>query len=160
MALSVREREGRMIASIAGQPDFELRADSRGDLYPDNNTALMTPQLQGGRVESFVWRQGGGAFEGRRAGTKREFTARNPDWQPWAGEYALLPGFDLRVFEDNGRLMLQGTGQPAVAVQVTGVDQIEAAAFGVRVRFRRNERGDVIGITFTQGGQTLQAPRR
>lgn len=160
MTMSVREREGRMIASIPGQPDFELRADSRGDLYPDNNTALMTPQLQGGRVESFVWRQGGGAFEGRRAGAKREFTARNPDWQPWAGVYALLPGFDLRVFEDNGRLMMQGTGQGAFPVQVTGNDQVENTAVGVRVQFRRNDKGVVIGLVLMQGGQTLQADKR
>lgn len=160
MTLRISERDGRVFARAAGQPEIELRADSRGDLYPTLISALMTPQLRGGRVETFVWRQGGGALEGRRLGTQRAYTAQNPAWQPWAGEYALLPGLDLRVFEEGGRLMLQGSGQGAFAVEVIGDDEVESKAVGVRVRFRRNAQGEVIGITFMQGGQTLQAPRK
>jgi hypothetical protein len=71
-AAPLRDQGDRIVASIPGQPDFELRADSRGDHYPYHFTALVTLQLAVDRVDGLVRRQSGGALEGHRAGPKRE----------------------------------------------------------------------------------------
>jgi serine-type D-Ala-D-Ala carboxypeptidase/endopeptidase len=83
MTLRLRAENGRLMAQADGQSAFELRADSAGDLYPAAGfSALLTPErprpaapgtadtgTPSTAVERFVWRQGGGAMEGRRQRT-------------------------------------------------------------------------------------------
>jgi serine-type D-Ala-D-Ala carboxypeptidase/endopeptidase len=89
-----------------------------------------------------------------------QYTASNPAWKDWAGVYALLPGFELRVFEDAGRLMVQGSGQPAAEAQVIDQDRIEVKAVGAVFVFERNARAEVTGLTLQQRGQSLPAKKR
>ncbi|RVU49550.1 serine hydrolase domain-containing protein [Rubrivivax rivuli] len=152
---------GRLMASVPGQDDFELRADDRGDLYPLVTTALATPQRDPqGQVLRLLWRQGGGVIDMPRVGVARTATAPNPAWAPWAGHYELMPGFVLRIFESDGRLMGQATGQGAFELTPTGTEQAEAPAFGVQITFVRDAAGQVSGLVFRQGGQTIQARKQ
>jgi CubicO group peptidase (beta-lactamase class C family) len=162
LRMQLREAEGgRLVASVPGQSEFELRADDRGDLYPLVATALATPQRDSqGQVLRLLWRQGGGVTEMPRVGVARAAVASNPAWAPWAGDYALMPGFVLRIFERDGKLMGQATGQGAFELTPTGGEQVEAPAFGVQIAFVRDAAGQVTGLVFRQGGQTLQAKKQ
>ena len=140
-------------ASGPGQPVMELRADDQGDLYPLGLNALLRPVMQGGRMARFAWHQGGGVMEGVRVGAEPPATATNPAWKAWAGVYRLAPMFALRVFEETGKLMVQGTGQPAIEAAVAGTDLLRIAAAGAEVSFQRNDKGEVTGLTLRQGGQ-------
>jgi len=153
------EADGRLMWQDPGQGVLELLYDSRGDFYPAAGSATLRPLDNERPVRRFVWRQGGGQLEGLRLGGPPELTASNPLWQDWAGEYRIAPRFSLRVFEREGRLMLQGTGQPAVAVEVTGPDRIEVKAVGALLEFQRNDKGEVAGATLRQGGQVLAGPK-
>jgi hypothetical protein len=84
----------------------------------------------------------------------------NPAWRDWAGEYPLATRFSLRVFEQDGRLMIQGTGQPAIEATVTGPDRIEVVRVGAVIDFERGADGKVVAAVLRQGGQTLRGPRR
>jgi hypothetical protein len=55
--------------------------------------------------------------------------------------------------------MVQGSGQPAVPVEVTGADQVEVKSLGVVIQFERNPVGEVASLVLRQGGQTLRGPR-
>jgi CubicO group peptidase (beta-lactamase class C family) len=155
-------RDGRLLLRTPGLGEVALLHDDRGDLYPASGfDALITPQRDGNRVSGLMLRVGGGMIESRRAGVAvTPPAARNPAWAAWAGEYALLPGFDLRVFERDGQLMVQGTGQPAIAAAVRGDDHVEIAAVGAVIRFQRDAEGRVTGLVLTQNGQTLPARRK
>jgi len=142
-------------ASGPGQGVMELRADDQGDLYPVGMSALLRPVMEAGRMTRFAWHQGGGVMEGVRVGAERAATATNPAWQAWAGVYHLAPQFALRVFEDAGKLMVQGTGQPAIEAVVAGPDLLRIAVVGAEVSFQRNGQGEVTGLTLRQGGQVL-----
>jgi serine-type D-Ala-D-Ala carboxypeptidase/endopeptidase len=151
----------QLLMQVNGQAEFELLRDSRGDLYPTSFSALLSPRLEAGRVAGFDWRQGGSVVEARRVGlAPLQYTASNPAWKDWAGVYALLPGFELRVFEDAGRLMVQGSGQPAAEAQVIDQDRIEVKAVGAVFVFERNARAEVTGLTLQQRGQSLPAKKR
>jgi hypothetical protein len=118
-------------------------------------SALLRPVMEGGRMTRFAWHQGGGMMEGVRVGSERPATASNPAWVAWAGVYRLAPQFALRVYEDAGKLMVQGTGQPAIEAAVAGPDLLRIAAVGAEVSFQRNDKGEVMGLTLRQGGQVL-----
>jgi CubicO group peptidase (beta-lactamase class C family) len=163
MRLKIWEAGGRLMAQANGQAAFELRHDSRGDFYPLGFSALLSPQppASGQPVERFSWRQGGGQMEGRRAGLVEAPPAiANPAWRDWAGEFQLAPQFSLKVFERDGKLMVQGSGQPAIAAEVAGADRIEIQAVGAVVEFERDADGRVIAAVLLQGGQRLRGARK
>lgn len=159
--------DGRLLAQATGQSAFELFHDSRGDFFPSVVPALLSPLPQqaqeapGQPLERFAWRQGGGVVVASRVGLVEEPPAiSNPAWRDWAGEFQLAPAFALRVFERAGRLMVQGTGQPAIAAEPTGPDRIEIREVGAVVEFERDAAGRVVAAALRQGGQTLRGPRR
>ena len=149
----------RLMAQAEGQATFELKYDSLGDFYPESFGALLTPQFVDGKVDRAVWRQGGGMMEVTRKGTRTAATATNPRWKDFAGEYALLPQFSLRVFEEGGVLKVQGSGQPAIAAEMIGTDTIEIKAVGAVVEFKRDAAGQVSSAVLRQGGQVLEGKR-
>ena len=163
MTLKIRDADGRLTAQAPGQGAFELRLDSRGDFYPLGFSALLRPQAaaSGQPVERFAWHQMGGQMEGRRVGVVDVPPAiANPAWRDWAGEFQLAPQFSLKVFERDGKLMVQGSGQPAIAAEVTGADRIEIKAVGAVVEFERGADGKVVAAVLLQGGQKLRGARR
>jgi CubicO group peptidase (beta-lactamase class C family) len=161
--LTLRPRAEGLELQVTGQPAFALGYDSRGDLYPlQAISALLSPQREpDGRVLRFAWRQGGGSVEVmRRGATAPKPSAQNPAWRDWAGTYPLVPGFELKVYERDGQLMVQGSGQPAVPVEVTGPDRIEVKALGVVIQFERDAQRAVTGLVLQQSGQTLKGARQ
>ena len=100
-------------------------------------------------------------MEGRRVGlVNAPPTIINPAWKDWAGEFQLAPQFSLKVFERDGRLMVQGSGQPAIAAEVAGPDRIEVKAVGAVVEFERDAEGRVAAAVLLQGGQRLRGARK
>ncbi len=159
LALRLVARDGRLYARASGQPELELHLDDHGELYPGAVDALLLPVIEAGRMLRFAWLQGGGVVEGRRQGVASALSASNPAWLPWAGEYRLAPTFTLKIFERDGRLMLQGSGQPAFEAMVTGEDRIEVPRFGAVVEFKRVAGAPAHAAVLRQGGQVIEGPR-
>ncbi len=154
-------RDGtRLWAQPQGQAAFELKYDSWGDFYPEDFSALLTPHFSDGKVNRATWRQGGGSVEVTRQGAQTAPTAKDPRWKDLAGEYALAPQFSLRVFEENGELKIQGSGQPSIAAELTGTDTVEVKRVGAVIAFKRDETGRVTHAVLRQGGQVLEGRRK
>jgi D-alanyl-D-alanine-carboxypeptidase/D-alanyl-D-alanine-endopeptidase len=163
MRLKIWDADGRLMAQATGQAAFELRHDSRGDFYPLGASALLRPEppAAGEAVARFTWHQRGSVTPARRVGlVEAPPTITNPAWKDWAGEFQLAPQFSLKVFERDGRLMVQGSGQPAIAAEVAGSDRIEIKAVGAVVEFERDAGGKVVAAVLLQGGQKLRGARK
>ncbi|MEH0168455.1 serine hydrolase domain-containing protein [Roseateles microcysteis] len=156
-------QDGKLMFQAQGQGAFELLHDSRGAFYPAEFSALLVPvpAAEGQPVERFSWRQGGGMVEAERIGLASAVPSiSNPAWRDWAGEFQIVPQFSLKVFEREGRLMVQGTGQPAIAADVAGADRIEIKAVGAVVEFERDVSGKVAAAVLKQGGQVLRGAKK
>jgi D-alanyl-D-alanine-carboxypeptidase/D-alanyl-D-alanine-endopeptidase len=159
------DNEGRLMAQAQGQAAFELQPDSYGDFYPTGFAALLTP-LPGSEKDApllrFAWRQGGGVLEAHRIGSEANVAPgiTSPAWRDWAVEFQLTSQFNLRVFEQDGHLMVLGTGQPAIAATPIGNDRIEISQVGAVVEFERDTSGHVVAAVLRQGGQVLRGLRR
>ncbi len=163
LRVKIWQADGRLMAQVPGQSAFELRYDSRGDFYPLGIAALLRPEppADGQPVARFLWQQGGGGAKAYRVGlVEAPPTIANPAWKAWAGEFQLAPQFSLKVFERDGRLMVQGSGQPAIAAEVTGTDRIEIKAVGAVVEFERDADKRVVAAVLLQGGQRLRGTRK
>ncbi len=78
----------------------------------------------------------------------------------YAGTYPLMPGFDLVVREHEGVLHAQATGQGEFPLDAVAEDVFEAAAYGIEIRFSRNESGEVTALDLHQGGHVLRGERQ
>lgn len=154
--MRIWDNGGHLMGQAAGQPAVELFYDDHGDFYAATASAMLKPILNDGKVTAFAWRQGGTVLEAVRKGSRPAPSARNPLWKDWAGEYRLAPRFSLRVFEDGGRLKVQGTAQPPIDADVVEKDRIEIKAVGATVQFNRDDKGQVVSATLRQSGQVLE----
>lgn len=161
LRLKIWADEGRLKVQAAGQEAHALEFDSRGDFYPRTASFVVRPVVVDGHVERIVLRQGGGVLEALRAGDRKLIpTAINPAWQDYAGEYEIAPNFSLRVFEEEGKLKVQGTGQVSIVAELTQPDRIEIKSVGAVIDFQRDERNRVVSATLSQRGQVLKGARR
>jgi len=150
-----------LMAQADGQSAFELKYDSAGDFYPANFDALLTPRLANSKVDTALWRQGGGVMVLTRQQLSDDKPAQaDPRWNDLFGDYALRPQFHLRVFEERGALKVQATGQPAIGAEMTGPDRIEIQLVGAVVEFKRDANGKVNAAVLKQGGHEMEGARQ
>ncbi|HEY4989867.1 MAG TPA: DUF3471 domain-containing protein, partial [Opitutaceae bacterium] len=114
-----------------------------------------------GAVVALVLHQNGGTPRGLRAplpAGPKEVVLPVGVLRDYAGQYALAPGFVIRVYEENGQLMTQATGQGEVPVFASARDEFFLRAVDAQISFQRDSRGKVTGLILHQGGDH-PAPR-
>jgi CubicO group peptidase (beta-lactamase class C family) len=154
-------KEGKLFGQAAGQSAFETAYDSAGSLYTTVADLLITPLKEAdGKINRFAFAQGGGVMEAVRASTRAAPTASNPLWVDYAGEYQLAPMFSLRVFEEGGKLKVQGSGQGAIDAVLTAKDRMEVAAVNAVIEFARDASGKVVEATLVQGGRRAPGKKK
>ncbi|MGL4576564.1 MAG: serine hydrolase [Burkholderiaceae bacterium] len=154
-------KNGKLFGQAAGQSAFETAYDSAGSLYTTVADLLITPLKEtDGKINRFAFAQGGAVMEAVRAGTRAAPTASNPLWVDYAGEYQLAPTFSLRVFEEGGKLKVQGSGQGAIEAVLAAKDRIEVAAVGAVIEFARDASGKVVEATLVQGGRRIPGKKK
>ncbi len=171
-------REGRRLFTQAtGQEKLEMGYDSEGDFFPLTFDALLkvNKRLDGGYA--LLLMQGGGAIPLKKVAAKtfaniaaEEMSATQ--LQAYSGIYNLMPGFDLKVFVQDGKLMAQATGQGAFEIEANGKDRFTADAFGIEIQFERdatsagngskNDAEDraVKSLALLQAGKTLRGDKK
>lgn len=162
MRMTLSRKGDHLVGQASGQPAFEMAHDDAGDFYPLAFDALLTPQRKVDGRYGFTWHQGGGAVpavrtDGAAAPVPQPSIA---ELQAYAGTYPLMPGFAVEVFERDGKLFIQGTGQQALAAPAVARDVFAVEAVGAEFRFERNESGEVVALTLHQGGQALRGERQ
>lgn len=153
-------RDGdRLLARGAQGAAFELGFDSRGDLYPRDFGALLTPSRRDGAIDGFTWRQGGATLLALRAAAGTAVPPDAADVAALLGRYRLRPGFELRIFSEGGALRLQATGQEPFAAEAATRNRIVAPAIGLALDFERDATDAVTGLTLRQGSVTQKATK-
>lgn len=163
MAMTLAREGDALIIQVAGQPRFTMGYDDADDFYPLEFDALLKPQRKADGRYGFIWMQMGGALAAVR--TDGAPTAALPmptadQLALYAGDYPLMPGFALKVFEKDGVLHIQGTGQPALPTTVVAADVFAVEQVGAEFRFERDDGGAVTAVSLHQGGQVLRGERQ
>jgi serine-type D-Ala-D-Ala carboxypeptidase/endopeptidase len=159
-------RDGKLHIHPDGQAEHVMGYDSEGDFFPLDFDARLSPQ-RSREGQTFVWAQLGGETRATRetAPGQGGAAAPRPAAPPvrtadYLGDYPLLPGFVLTVFDEAGRLFVQATGQSRIEVTPVDKDVFTADSVGAELTFERDDRGQVHAVTLRQKGQRLHAPRR
>lgn len=163
MKMTLRERDGRLFAQAAGQPEIALGFDDAGDFFPLELDALLTPQKKASGEYGFIWTQMGGQLAATRmaesGGGLPPAALSDEELAAYAGDYPLMPGFVLSVRARDGKLHAQATGQGEFPLDARGADTFEAAAYGIEIVFQRDADNHVVSLELHQGGQVLNGSR-
>jgi len=93
--------------------------------------------------------------------SERRAIALAPDkLRQYEGVFELAPSFALTVFVQDGRLMVQATGQAPAVLSAEGKDAFYLTIVDARISFTRNADGGVDGAILHQGGRDMPARRR
>ncbi|MFY2764130.1 serine hydrolase [Arenimonas sp. MALMAid1274] len=163
MKMSLARRGDQLTIQAQGQPAFVMGHDDAGDFYPLEFDALLKPQRKSDGRYGFTWMQMGGAMAAVRTDGDSGAAFPTPpaaQLQAYAGDYPLMPQFTLKVFEKDGTLYIQGTGQQALPTAATAKDVFTVDQVGAEFRFERDGQGKVSAVTLLQGGQTLRGEKQ
>jgi serine-type D-Ala-D-Ala carboxypeptidase/endopeptidase len=165
MKLTVSRQENKLFIQATGQAKFEMGYDSEGDFFPLEFDAILRPKKRADGGYSLLFLQSGEPIQLKKIEAKSAASAvvekLKPDQlQAYAGTYGLMPGFDLKVFVEGGKLMAQATGQGAFEIEAKAKDQFTADAFGIEIQFERDGSSAVKKLALLQGGQTLRGDKK
>ncbi|TNJ35257.1 serine hydrolase [Arenimonas terrae] len=162
MKMELSRKGEALVIQAEGQPAFEMGHDDAGDFYPLAFDALLRPQRKADGSYGFTWVQMGAQLAAvrRDLAPKPAMPAPSAEaLQAYAGDYPLMPEFSLKVFERDGRLFVQGSGQPALETVAVAKDVFTVDAVGAEIRFERDAAGRVVAVVLHQGGQVLRGAR-
>jgi hypothetical protein len=77
----------------------------------------------------------------------------------YAGQYEVQPGFLVTITNENGKLMGQPNGDDKVELKHEGGMKFSSDAVGALLTFVTGDSGEVVGMTINFGGQTYQAKK-
>ncbi len=78
---------------------------------------------------------------------------------PFAGEYALMPGFNIAVTQEGKQLFCQATGQSNVEIFATSPTRFFLKVVEADIEFYPEENGTVNKMVLFQGGQEMEGKR-
>lgn len=163
MKMKLRRQGDALTIQAEGQPAYTMGHDDAGDFYPLDFDALLKPQRKADGRYGFTWMQMGGAAAAVRTDGAPQVvgpTLTPAQLQAYSGDYPLMPQFNLKVFEKDGTLFIQGSGQQALPTAAVGKDVFTVDQVGAEFRFERDAAGAVSAVTLLQGGQTLRGEKQ
>lgn len=162
LPMTLRKKGRRLSAQAAGQPEFELGYDSRGDFYPLAFDAALRPEKLSAGYR-FIWLQGGGAQVAKRVVPGGEKIAAvvisDKELQRYIGTYNLAPNFDIKFFMEAGKFYAQATNQPKFLMTAVGGTKFILEAIPAEIEFLSSDGVAIDSLELTQHGRKTKARR-
>ncbi len=166
---TLRKKGKTLTVQAAGQPEFEMGYDSRGDFYPFALDALLKVEKNGANYR-LLWLQGGGAQPVKRVMTEAEKAvlaaarAKIPpvsaeDFERYVGIYNLAPNFDIKIFIESGKFYAQATNQPKFLLTPLGGVKFALEQVPADVEFLSADGVNFETLELTQNGRKNKARR-
>lgn len=76
-------------------------------------------------------------------------------FDPYVGEYELVPGFVIKVWREDAAFKAQATGQPAFDIYPESESRFFLKVVDALIEFKRDDQGTVSGLILFQGGREM-----
>lgn len=90
---------------------------------------------------------------------KKEIAVNAKIYETYAGQYELAPNFIFTVTVENGKLMVQATGQPSAELFPESETQFFLRVVDAQITFVKDAKGAVTGLILRQNGQNVPAKK-
>jgi serine-type D-Ala-D-Ala carboxypeptidase/endopeptidase len=151
--LTVSLDKGQLMVQATGQPKLPVFAESPTRFFYKAVDAQITFVLnKDGKVEKLVLHQNGKDLEGMRTVAVDKATLAR-----YVGVYPLFAGFNLTVSEEDGQLMVQGTGQPKLPVFAKSPTEFFYKGLDAQITFVLDKDGKVEKLVLRAEGTRTAA---
>lgn len=86
---------------------------------------------------------------------RTEITIEPTVFDPYVGEYELVPGFVIKVWREDAAFKAQATGQPAFDIYSESESRFFLKVVDALIEFKRDDQGAVSGLILFQGGREM-----
>ena len=162
----VTAEEGRLYSQREGSEKLPLIAVSDSEFYFEGSFTKYTFKMEDGKKTAY--------FEDRINKAKGvETVAPIPvevvqdeielpveTLKNYEGTYEIQPGFNLKVYVEDNKLMTQATGQPSFQIFASGNHNFFVKEFDAAISFDVDENGVSTGATLNQNGQSIAAKKK
>lgn len=90
---------------------------------------------------------------------RQEIQLKEAQLAPFAGEYALMPGFNIAITVENEKIYCQATGQPRIELYASTPTRFFLKVVEADIEFYPEANGVVNKMVLFQGGQELEGKR-
>ncbi|APV50365.1 hypothetical protein BWI17_12075 [Betaproteobacteria bacterium GR16-43] len=125
---------------------------------PDNGTGAVVLTDSGANLEDLAFHLADPTLPMKVK--REEMQLDEAKLDEYVGTYTLAPNFELRVFREGSRLLVQATGQQAVPMFAELTDRFFLKLVDAQLTFRRGTEGKVVSVVLHQGGRDVPGPRK
>jgi CubicO group peptidase (beta-lactamase class C family) len=157
--LTISAEKDHLYAQLTGQEKFEIFPSAKDEFFwKITDAKVVFVRDDKGQVTGARHSQGGNTFLAPRI-TDAEFKATDAELDAILGKYQYGPAATLTVTRDGPSVFAQMTGQPKFQIHPKSATEFEWRVVKASVIFKKNGDGKVTGVTHTQNGQSLEAPK-
>lgn len=162
---TIRYKEGKLYSQISGGMQYELMPTGKDKFHIVNSlTDLVFNRNDKGEITSVTSFSRKDPIQWNRTG--KEVVMREAIELPveilnrYQGEYVLFPSFSLVISVENGELIANPTGQPAVVLHASSETKFYVEEVDAQVEFFKNDEGLVDKLMLYQGGQQIVGKKK
>ena len=158
--MTVRTEEGKLYATLSGQPEYELFANGEDNFYWKVVEARIEFKRDDkGQVSGGVHYQGGAEFEVPKLEEQTTIEVSTKVMKKLSGTYDFR-GQDMIISERDGQLFVKLGPQPEYELFPKSGTEWFLKVVDATVSFKLNDKGEATSATLNQGGMTIEAPRK
>jgi len=160
--LTIFLENDRLMGQATGQSSLELFAENDSAFFAKvAEIEILFHQKGGQEAEALTLYQGGGKIRAPRIENNQTAVSLDKaDLEVLEGTYQLQEGFEIRVFEENGKLLAQATGQPSFELLAESRQDFFTQGLGIEISFVFDDRGETKSLTLFQGGGKFTAEKK
>lgn len=148
-----------LFAQLTGQPKFRIFPKSRDEFFWKVADAhVLFQRNEKGEVIAARHTQNGNTFQAPRL--RDDAMALKPEQlDAFLGQYQYAPEVILTITREGAQLLAQLTGQPHFPIFAKSADEFEWRVVEAKIRFVKNDAGQVTKAIHAQNGTTVEAPK-
>jgi CubicO group peptidase (beta-lactamase class C family) len=157
----VTTAKGKLLVEFPGDSPHELLAESATRFFSRTVDGQLDFQLDAkGVVTGVVLHIDGETHPAKRLAERVEVKVPEEVLRRYPGTYQFEPGDDFVMTLEDGRLMVQPTGQSKAQLFAAAEDHFFLKAANIEIQFTTNNAGRTTGLVLHQGGKEMKAFRQ
>jgi CubicO group peptidase (beta-lactamase class C family) len=159
--MKVRRDGDRLLAQLAGQPEFEIFPKSENEFFWKVVDAQVTfVKNEKGEVTHALHHQGGREFNAPKLKDETSTKVDPAIYDQYVGEYSFTQFGILTMTKEGDKLFAQISGQPKIELLPRSESEFFSDIVVIKVNFVKDDQGKVTKLIINQSGMTIEGAKK
>jgi CubicO group peptidase (beta-lactamase class C family) len=161
--MKIRRDGDRLLAQLAGQPEFEIFPKSENEFFWKVVDAQVTfVRNEKGEVTHVLHHQGGSEINAPKLKDETSAKVDPAIYDQYVGEYSFnIPQMEaIKITKEGDKLFAQATGQPKIELFPRSESEFFSDVAVIKVNFIKDSQGKVTKMVINQSGMTIEGAKK